>query len=54
MALPSTKEKCGSDFIVGELHPPLTSCWKLPGAWGSLCGMTKAEAWAQKDLLPCY
>lgn len=32
--------------------PPIMSCGRLPGAWQALRGRTKAEAWAQKDLLP--
>ena len=56
LCLPPRK-KCGFDFIVGESQTPcnvlLEAAWRLPGSWRALCGLTKARAWAQKDLVPC-
>lgn len=39
-------------LLLASRKPPIMSCGRLPGAWRALCGRTKAEAWAQIDLLP--
>lgn len=53
LCLPSRKNVVLILLLVRR-NPPITSCWRLPGSQRALCGMTKAEARAQKDLIPCF